>query len=1114
MKKINNEISKFSYVNERTLKDNQYSFQEICQDLIYREYNYMHRVSIATNLLSNIQENLGIKVNKNNFVEAVSVNGVLTYLNYDYKDNFIDKKYTRKNFIGSPIIAYVKNIHNIFNKENEKIEKIKDLKFKEINIPTLDEAQSTRIDLIENYTSKIAEYEKLKKERIENEIKNDLESYKFDFWINGENFDNLNSNINNFSNNKFNSNISNSNSSLFELEKELLKKEFEIIQNYQSNPENIEEYKDLSSLVKNISNLNKKNNLNEDSNKSIEEDSINKVDKILKKKKLQNKGYAFITFTTSDEAKYLYLQGKLGIKIKNKLCAIEPKFNKTHNSMDIERLIDLAKKDAIIIGKEEEIKSAEQKILNFESSLDEKLSEKEKELKQVIAAYRDLYSDPFKKHDSNNPLSKEEEERLKYSIKKLEENTGVNNYWILEEDRLDELRKIKDKRMTKTYLDWQLLKKGVIPNNVLKSFSESDDNKFNAKNVVDKNVQTNFSDKEKFELSFDTINKNVVLKNETGRISMHKISDKKKFIESYLGKDYLQTETHGFQKDKRDEKIFRDIRELRERFPKELFENEIYGKNSKTDIEKEILLENPNTKNSSLTINIENLIENINKKYINIINNAKDEKNDENEMTKVELLDRLTNLSPINKKIQLIVTERNRMLDNEEIKQSIAIKNFIDKTALREMDTNAKLVDHNSANIQYNLLQDIQYESSFYKKYWETDQRTFIDFNEEEFVEKKEQEPIEEPLEGDSSFAAFIARRKILLENKEKEEKDRKTQFDSEKICLDKIKEIQEDKKNKAFENIRLKYQMQMSSVILKNKNEFLQNEQYRDNKNNNNRKSLEDNVFEFLKNKKNASKEKLEKFNEKIKIERKKAEFIEQLEFLRDCWLNLKSEVTIVKKDQDPNDCLNVSISPSSSLSNSIIENVETTTSTIVVATTSSSLSSQNVVATTSDIAPKSIFKNNAKKPKETTVKLAPPNTFIDELADFGQSQGKGAPNKKSKVKTNHIALSKTTTTTRTTRKRKADTSELSTQPPTKKNNKLPADLIHLFFTNILVDINLITSKKILSEDALDFTYIWSNAEVDLYKNMKDNNYNFKEFFDEECIYALDTLYLNNCKN
>jgi hypothetical protein len=240
--------------------------------------------------------------------------------------------------------------------------------------------------------------------------------------------------------------------------------------------------------------------------------------------------------------------------------------------------------------------------------------------------------------------------------------------------------------------------------------------------------------------------------------------------------------------------------------------------------------------------------------------------------------------------------------------------------------------------------------------------------------------------------------------------------------------------------------------------------------------------------------------------------ERFKQLEFLRDCWLNLKSEVKIVKKEQDPNDFLNVSISPSGSLSNSIIENVESTTSPIVVATTSS-LSSQNVVAITSDVVPKSMFKNNAKKPKETAVQLAPPNTFIDESADFGQSQGKGAPNKKSRVKTNHIAPT-TTTTTRTTRKRKADTSELSTQPPTKKNNKLPADLIHLFFTNILVDINLITSKKILSEDALDFTYIWSNDEVNLYKNMKDNNYNFKEFFDEDCIYALDTLYLNNCKN
>jgi hypothetical protein len=99
--------------------------------------------------------------------------------------------------------------------------------------------------------------------------------------------------------------------------------------------------------------------------------------------------------------------------------------------------------------------------------------------------------------------------------------------------------------------------------------------------------------------------------------------------------------------------------------------------------------------------------------------------------------------------------------------------------------------------------------------------------------------------------------------------------------------------------------------------------------------------------------------------------ERFKQLEFLRDCWLNLKSEVTIVKKDQDPNDLFNVSISPVSSLSNSIIENVESTTSTIVIATTSS-LFSQNIVATTSDVVPKSIFKNNAKEPKETTVKLA----------------------------------------------------------------------------------------------------------------------------------------------
>lgn len=884
LKRINNELSKFSYVNDRLLQDTQFTFQEMCQDLIFREYEYMQRVRVATNLLSNVQENLGFKVNKNNFVEAISVNGVLTHLNYEYADDFTSKKYTRQHFIGSPVIAYVNNIRKVFNDEMFKVEKIKELKMKELRIPTLDEAQSTRAELIETYTSKIAEYEKLKKERIENEIKNDLENYKFEFLINGENFgENLN--LNNDNNNSngydaiFDSNKISQNA-LLDLEKEMLKKEFEIIQNASLRPENTEEYKDVSSLVKNISNLQKEqtSDLSAESNN----DSIKQVDKILKRKRLQNKGYAFVTFITSDQAKRLYLEGQLGVKLGNKICEIEPKFDRTHNSMDIQRLLDLAKKDSILIGKEDEIKEAEQKIIEFESKLDEKLDAKQKEIKEVIAAYRDLYSDPFKKHDVNNPFSKEEEERLKFSLKKLEEKTGVSNYWILEEDKLDELRKIKDKRMTKTYLDWQLLKKGVVPESVLKNLSEN--KSISVASQLQREIESNFNQKEKMDLAFN-LNKNNNYS--SGKIDPESITDKKAFIESYLGKDYLEADGFGFQKDKRDEAIYNEIRELRERFPKELFEEKIYGINPKSELENQVLADNPNS--DFMAVNIDNLIDNINKKYLNILQSSEEEKSNEAQLTKIDLLDRITNLSPINKKIQLIITERNRLLEDEELKQSITIKNFTDKSALQELDQKGKLIDDYSLGKQYNIFQDIKYESSLFKKYWDKDERTFVDENEEidDFLkEEDEEEDLNlEPNEGDSSFNAFILRRKQGLEDSQpnsKEapaaDKDKKTQFDAGKISIEQIQEAQIERKNKAVENIRLKYHMHMSSVVngaAKKNNSFLNNQA--DKKVS--KKTVDDNIYEFLQNKKNASKEKLQKFNEKIKVERKKAEFLAELE-------------------------------------------------------------------------------------------------------------------------------------------------------------------------------------------------------------------------------------------
>lgn len=938
LKRIGNELSKFSYVNDRTLQDTQYTFQEICQDLIHREYDYLHRVRIAMNLLANLQENLGIKVNKSNFVEAVSVNGVLTHLNYAYSDDFSSQKPTRQHFLGSPVIAYVNNVRKVFGEEMIKVEKIKEIKLKELGKGnfTLDEAQSTRAELIEVYASKIADYENMRKERIESEIKSDLENYKFDFLVNGESFENLNFNnssinsINEKNNNKelnsvFNNNNNGiSNGALLDLEKELIKKEFEIIQNASLRPENLEEYKDVSSLVNNISTLQKEQSTSADLDST---DSIKNVDKILKRKRLQNKGYAFVTFLASEDAKRLYLEGKLGVKIQNKLCEIEPKFDKTHNSIDIQRLLDLAKKDAVVIGKEEEIKIAEQKILEFESHLDEKLDAKQKEIKEVIAAYRDLYSDPFKKHDANNPFSKEEEERLRFSLKKLEENTGVSNHWILEEDKLDELRKIKDKRVTKTYLDWQLLKKGVVPQSVLNSLADNSSSAKaqSASAQLQNEVNSHFSETEKVELAFNhNLNNNNLSNNNNnnipGRITPESISDKKAFIESYLGKDYLQAEAYGFRADKRDEAIYREVRELRERFPKELFEQKLYGSSPKSELE---LAAVRSANSDSMAVSLESLIDNINQKYLNILANAEADKAGEAQLTKTDLLDRITNLSPVNKKLQLIITERNRLLEDEELKQSISIRNFIDRTALQELDENGKLIDDHSVGMQFNLMQNLKYETSLSKKFWENDPRTFIDEDQQEEIFEREEEEIPEPAEGDSSFAAFITRRRQALDKGTKKPedasaaaataaatataaKDKKTQFDAGKISIEQIQEAQAQRKNKAIENIRLKYQMHMSSVV--GKSATINNAVNPNGNGNANVKSIrsvEDNVFEYLKNKKSANKQKLEKFNEKIKVEKKKAEFIAELErnFAKEIETlpSFREYFEALKKNEDP---------------------------------------------------------------------------------------------------------------------------------------------------------------------------------------------------------------------
>ena len=66
----------------------------------------------------------------------------------------------------------------------------------------------------------------------------------------------------------------------------------------------------------------------------------------------------------------------------------------------------------------------------------------------------------------------------------------------------------------------------------------------------------------------------------------------------------------------------------------------------------------------------ENLIKEINLRFISLLDK------DNTQDVAQDILDRMTNITPIGKKLQLIINERSEQLDDEETRQLISIQNF------------------------------------------------------------------------------------------------------------------------------------------------------------------------------------------------------------------------------------------------------------------------------------------------------------------------------------------------------------------------------------------------------------------------------------------------------
>lgn len=835
LEKLKSKSEKFKYVKDN-LEAKKYKLDELAGDIIERELNYTRKINYVKNYINNLENLMNEKLNKGNLIKALSVYEVF----YNMGNKFNDLEYlknTPRFYSGSPIIHFFANVKSIFEEEMNKVNVVREMKLKEINREenlSLDELQNKRTELIQDYANKIESYRRAiemtesERKELEDSTKEDLENYKLQ-----------------------NLNLLNDEEILSHKEKlfynELKKKEFELTQNKNSGKFNEEDYKDVSSLISNLNKLN--------SNQDNPTDYKGILD-VLNNKKSKNRGYAFVTFATADEAKLFFLFNENSLKIKKSYVEVFPKFELTHEDVDEDLLHSRAKLESNIINRRSELIESEKKLKDFLQTFYDNLdsNEKHKEFETVREAFKDLYADPFKKHDQNNPFTQEEEEEIKYRAKL----SGLDNTWLFEDDKIEKMRKIRDKRITKKYTEAEFLKRGIISEEFFRTEKEA--TKYEEKYAMIKDLSNSyFNSTENFELS----NEN----DYTGKAGRRmKPIGTKEFIEKNLGRDYLDNTLPAFEKDKRESVIYEEIKELRNRFPKNKF------------------MDDPQSG--------EDFIREVNSKFVNLL--KEEDKLKINENAKEELLDRITNLSPMGKKIQMIINERNSKVQDEGVRQLTTIQNFYEKR-IQNATSRDTMINEIPEDIMNAMIRNqFLFENTPVKEYPEFISEVYPPPYQPREEEVKEGTQIVEAeagtkTEGDTSFRAFLQRRKAVIE---KEAEQKKDQFDPNNLSIEEIYKAKDEVNRKLMNSINHKYKKYFSQIV---KNitetgnttgvyEFLQSKTENDKSTNNN-----DKVSNKL-----EKKIKEEKLNQKFlaELESNFSEELQTLPSFKEYFITLKNSV------------------------------------------------------------------------------------------------------------------------------------------------------------------------------------------------------------------------------
>jgi len=196
--------------------------------------------------------------------------------------------------------------------------------------------------------------------------------------------------------------------------------------------------------------------------------------------------------------------------------------------LDDEFMNAQAESDINIKDKLKDLKEAEEKLNKFESDFKAEMDKNHKDYEQVLTSYKDMYSDPFKRHDENhNPFDSDEEREIKHNLKKQEGANNINNLWLYEDKNLEKLRIGQDNKISKKFLDWELLKRGVVPEKFRQNIQKVTLDQYRpeqlyADNLISKNDHE------------DPLLRNNV-KYEKGRNASINYGTKQ-FIEDYLGK--------------------------------------------------------------------------------------------------------------------------------------------------------------------------------------------------------------------------------------------------------------------------------------------------------------------------------------------------------------------------------------------------------------------------------------------------------------------------------------------------------------------------------------------------------------------------------------------------